>query len=69
MGVNAAIYSPIWGNVGIAFAIPSTVAEDVVADLRDEGTVVRGWLGVQVQLITEDIAESIGLNQPLELHL
>ncbi len=65
VGVNAAIYSPIWGNVGIAFAIPSTVAEDVVADLRDEGTVVRGWLGVQVQLITEDIAESIGLNQPL----
>ena len=65
IGVNAAIYSPIAGNVGIAFAISSIVADDVVADLRNEGTVKRGWLGVQVQIITKDIAESIGLNEPL----
>ena len=65
IGVNAAIYSPVNYNVGIAFAIPSNVAESVIADLRDDGTVVRGWLGVQVQFVTNDIAESIGLNAPL----
>ena len=63
VGVNAAIHSSVGGNSGIAFAIPCTVAQDVVASLRDDGTVVRGWLGVQVQIITKDIAESIGLNE------
>ena len=67
VGVNAAIYTPAGsvGNLGIAFAISSPVAEKVVAALRDDGTVVRGWLGVQVQLITKDIADSIALNEPL----
>ncbi|MCA1297534.1 Do family serine endopeptidase [Stappia indica] len=63
IGVNAAIFSPSGGNVGIAFAIPASTATDIVADLRDDGTVVRGWLGVQIQPVTEDIAESIGLTE------
>ncbi|MTH98941.1 Do family serine endopeptidase [Roseibium sp. RKSG952] len=61
IGVNAAIFSPSGGNVGIAFAIPSSTASDVIMKLKDGGQVVRGWLGVQIQPVTEDIAESIGL--------
>ncbi|MCX2723429.1 Do family serine endopeptidase [Roseibium salinum] len=62
IGVNAAIFSPSGGNVGIAFAIPSSTAQDVIMQLKDDGTVVRGWLGVQIQGVTDDIAESIGLD-------
>ena len=62
VGVNAAIYSPSGGNVGIGFAIPAAVAKEVIEDLRDDGTVSRGWLGVQIQALTEDIAESLGLD-------
>ncbi|WP_106751988.1 Do family serine endopeptidase [Pannonibacter carbonis] len=61
IGVNAAIFSPSGGNVGIAFAIPASTATDVVGDLKDSGAVVRGWLGVQIQPVTGDIAESLGL--------
>jgi serine protease Do len=61
VGINTAIFSPSGGNVGIAFAIPSTLAKDVVTDLIDDGTVERGWLGVQIQPVTADIAESVGL--------
>ncbi|WP_373235634.1 Do family serine endopeptidase [Cohaesibacter celericrescens] len=61
IGVNTAIFSPSGGNVGIAFAIPSEVAQDVVADLQDGGKVKRGWLGVHIQNVTEDIADSLGL--------
>ncbi|WP_420392806.1 Do family serine endopeptidase [Acuticoccus sp.] len=60
VGVNTAIYSPSGGSVGIGFAIPASIAEDVIADLRDDGSVTRGWLGVQIQPITPQIAESIG---------
>lgn len=63
IGVNAAIFSPSGGNVGIAFAIPSTTAEDIIVDLKDDGTVVRGWLGVHIQPVSDDIAESIGLEE------
>jgi serine protease Do len=63
IGVNAAIYSPSGGNVGIAFAIPASTASSVIADLKDDGTVVRGWLGVQIQPVSKDIAESVGLDQ------
>lgn len=63
IGVNAAIFSPSGGNVGIAFAIPASTAQDVIVDLRDGGSVVRGWLGVQIQGVTEDIAESLGLDK------
>src|SRR5690606_365157 len=61
IGVNAAIFSPSGGNVGIAFAIPASTARDIVADLKDDGMVVRGWLGVRIQPVSADIAESIGL--------
>ncbi|NVK33664.1 MAG: Do family serine endopeptidase [Rhodobacteraceae bacterium] len=63
IGVNAAIYSPSGGNVGIAFAIPSSTATDIIADLKKDGSVERGWLGVQIQAVSDDIAESIGLKK------
>jgi serine protease Do len=63
VGINTAIFSPSGGSVGIAFAIPSTTAKDVVADLIKTGNVSRGWLGVQIQPVTKDIAESVGLSE------
>ncbi len=63
VGVNTAIFSPSGGNVGIAFAIPASIAKQVVKDLIDDGTVERGWLGVQIQPVTKDIAESVGLDE------
>ncbi|WP_085464719.1 Do family serine endopeptidase [Mesorhizobium australicum] len=64
VGINTAIFSPSGGNVGIAFAIPATTAKDVVAKLMDGGSIQRGWLGVQIQPVTDEIAESIGLDKP-----
>jgi len=61
VGINTAIFSPSGGNVGIAFAIPASVATDVIAKLKESGTVSRGWLGVQIQPVTKDIADSLGL--------
>ncbi|ASY62117.1 macromolecule metabolism [Sinorhizobium sojae CCBAU 05684] len=61
VGINTAIFSPSGGNVGIAFAIPASVARNVVEDLIKDGTVSRGWLGVQIQPVTKDIADSLGL--------
>ncbi|WP_424361786.1 Do family serine endopeptidase [Methylocystis parvus] len=61
VGVNTAIYSPSGGSVGIGFAIPSEVAKDVVAALKDKGVVSRGWIGVKIQQVTPEIAESLGL--------
>jgi serine protease Do len=63
IGVNTAIFSPSGGSVGIAFAIPASTVSSVVAQLRDKGTVTRGWIGVQIQPVTADIAESIGLKK------
>ncbi len=63
VGVNTAIFSPNGGNIGIGFAIPSQIAEDVVAQLRDKGMVERGWLGVMIQPVTAEIAESLGLKE------
>lgn len=62
VGVNTAIFSPSGGNVGIAFAIPASIVSDVIGDLRDDGVVTRGWLGVQIQPVTEDIAGSLGID-------
>lgn len=62
IGVNTAIFSPSGGNVGIAFAIPAEVASDVVKDLKNGGKVKRGWLGVRIQGVSEDIADSLGLS-------
>jgi serine protease Do len=61
VGVNTAIYSPSGGSVGIGFAIPASVARDVISQLRDNGSVSRGYIGVQIQGITPEIADSLGL--------
>lgn len=61
VGVNSAIVSPSGGNVGIAFAIPAATAKKIISDLKEDGAVTRGWLGVQIQPVTKDIAESLGL--------
>ena len=61
IGVNTAIFSPSGGSVGIAFAIPADTVKKVVAQLKDKGSVIRGWIGVQIQSVTPEIAESIGL--------
>lgn len=63
VGVNTAIASPSGGSVGIAFAIPSDTADKVVAEIREHGSVKRGFLGVQIQPVTTDIAEGIGLDK------
>ena len=62
IGVNTAIYSPSGGNVGIGFAIPAETVADIVADLRANGRVERGWLGVQIQPVTDSVAASLGLD-------
>ena len=61
VGINTAIFSPSGGNVGIAFAIPASTAKDVVNSLIKNGEIERGWLGVQIQPVTEDIAGALGL--------
>jgi serine protease Do len=63
VGVNTAIYSPSGGSVGIAFDIPAATVNSVIAQLKDKGTVSRGWIGVQIQPVTQDIADSMGLKQ------
>ncbi|TPN83222.1 Do family serine endopeptidase [Mesorhizobium sp. CU3] len=61
VGINTAIFSPSGGSVGIAFDIPASTAKQVVDDLMKNGSVQRGWLGVEIQPVTKDIAESLGL--------
>jgi serine protease Do len=61
IGVNTAIYSPSGGSVGIAFAIPADTVKTVVSQLKDKGAVTRGWIGVQIQPVNADIADSLGL--------
>ncbi|MDE2230070.1 MAG: DegQ family serine endoprotease [Alphaproteobacteria bacterium] len=61
IGINTAIYSPNGGSVGIGFAIPSSLAKPIIEQLRAHGKVERGWLGVQIQSVTPDIAKSLGL--------
>jgi serine protease Do len=63
IGVNTAIFSPSGGNVGIAFDIPADTVKTVVAQLKDTGHVTRGWMGVQIQAVTADIADSLGLKK------
>ena len=62
IGVNTAIYSPSGGNVGIAFAVPAATATEVIEQLKKSGTVKRGWLGVRIQSISDDMAASLGLS-------
>jgi serine protease Do len=63
VGVNTSIFSPSGGNVGIGFAIASNLAKEVVDDLLDDGRVERGWLGVSIQSVDDDIAASLGLDK------
>jgi serine protease Do len=63
VGVNAAIFSTSGGSIGIGFAIPAETVKSVVSQLKDNGKVVRGWIGVQIQKITPDIAYSLGLKK------
>lgn len=59
IGVNTAIYSPSGGNVGIGFAIPSDMAQKIVNDLKEKGSVERGWVGISIQAVTKEMAESL----------
>src|SRR5690606_1725408 len=61
IGVATAIFSQSGGNIGIGFAIPSALARPVIEQLREHGEVPRGWLGVQIQPVTNEIAEALGL--------
>jgi len=63
IGVNTAIFSPSGGNVGIAFAVPAALVQEVVTQLKATGTVDRGWLGVVIQNVSDDIADSIGMKE------
>ena len=63
IGMNTAIYSRSGGSVGIGFSIPSKMVKAIVAQLKDVGHPVRGWLGVRIQQVTSDIAESVGLKE------
>jgi serine protease Do len=63
IGVNMMIFSPSGGSIGIAFAIPAATVRTVISQLRDKGTVSRGWLGVQIQPVTAEIADVLSLKQ------
>jgi serine protease Do len=64
IGINTAIHSPTGGNVGIGFAIPANLASEIVADLREDGQIERGWLGVHIQEIDRDLAANLDLDAP-----
>ena len=64
VGINTAIYSPSGGSIGIGFSIPSKLASNVVNQLKNFGQARRGWLGVRIQQVTPEIAESLGLKEP-----
>ena len=63
IGINTAIYSPNSGSVGIGFAVPANLAQPVIAQLKTRGKVERGWLGVRIQDLTPEIAQSFGLSK------
>lgn len=64
VGVNSQIYTRSGGSIGLSFAIPSSVAQNVVSQLKEKGRVDRGWLGVVIQEVNKDLADSFGLKQP-----
>jgi serine protease Do len=64
VGINSQIYTRTGGSIGLSFAIPSAVAQEVVAQLKDKGRVDRGWLGVVIQEVDKDLASSFGLDKP-----
>ncbi|WP_413711972.1 DegQ family serine endoprotease [Rhizobium sp. Rhizsp82] len=62
VGINTAIYSPNGGSVGVGFAIPSDEAKMIVAKLQKDGSIEHGYLGVQIQAVTKDVADAVGLS-------
>ncbi|MDQ8727960.1 PDZ domain-containing protein [Bradyrhizobium sp. LHD-71] len=66
IGVNSAIVSPTGGSIGIGFAIPAETVKTVAATLKDKGTVSRGWIGVQIQTMSPEIARGLGVDQQIE---
>ena len=64
VGVNTAIFSPSGGSIGIGFAIPATMAKNVIDQIEKYGKPRRGWLGVRIQSVTEELAEGLGLSAP-----
>ncbi|MAO56795.1 MAG: serine protease [Rhodospirillaceae bacterium] len=64
IGINTAIFSPSGGSVGIGFAVPMSTAKPVISQLIKHGQVKRGWLGVHIQQVTPEVAESLGLKEP-----
>jgi serine protease Do len=65
IGVNTAIYSPSGGSIGIGFAVPTAEAKPVFAALKSSGHIDRGWLGVKIQTVTDEIADSVGLKKAM----
>ena len=64
IGVNTAIISPGGGSVGIGFAVPADLVQTVVADLSDDGTIARGWLGVNIRPMSDEVANVLGYDMP-----
>jgi serine protease Do len=64
VGISSAIFSPTGGNVGIGFAVPASLAEPIIEQLRAYGKAQRAWLGVKIQQVTDEIANSLGLGEP-----
>lgn len=64
IGISTAIFSPSGGNIGIGFARPSATSSQVIKQLRDQGEVTRGWLGISIQDVTDEIAESMKMDRP-----
>ena len=65
VGINTAIYSQSGGNIGIGFAIPIKMAQNIISQLKEHGTVVRGWLGVMIQQVTPELANQFKLDRPI----
>ena len=64
VGVNSAIYSPTGGSVGVGFAVTSNIVDLIIEDLKEDGEVNRGWLGVSIQDVTPDLSAALGLDAP-----
>ncbi|NBX03680.1 MAG: DegQ family serine endoprotease [Alphaproteobacteria bacterium] len=65
IGINSAIFSPSGGSVGIGFSIPTELAKPIIAQLKEFGRTHRGWLGVKIQEVSEEVADSVGLSKPM----
>lgn len=63
IGINTAIFSPSGGSIGIGFAVPSSLAKPVIDQLKEHGRTFRGWLGVKIQEVTDEVAESLGMKK------